>query len=178
MGLGLSVVRSLVEMHGGDISVHSDGPTRGSRFTVRLPLARGAPLPSPRSSRARLPWPDGKRVAVIEDNADGRHMLQLLLEHAGYEVSTAHDGPSGLALIDRVDPDILIVDIGLPVMDGLELARRVRQSPRHANVYMIALTGYGQQADRAAALDAGFDAHVVKPLDLEELTHLMRANPR
>jgi two-component system, chemotaxis family, CheB/CheR fusion protein len=176
MGLGLSVVRSLVEMHGGTICVHSDGRGRGSHFTVSFPIAQG--MPTPRSHRARLPWPDGKRVGVIEDNADGCQMLRLLLEHAGYEVFTAHDGESGLALIDEINPDILIVDIGLPVMDGLELARRVRQNPRHAGIYMVALTGYGQQGDRAAALDAGFDAHVVKPLDLEELTRLMRAQPR
>ena len=176
MGLGLSVVRSLVEMHGGGIEVQSDGPSRGSRFTARLPLSAGAPVTQPR--RARLPWPEGKRVAVIEDNVDGCQMLQLLLEHAGYEVVTAHDGERGLALIEEVDPDIVIVDIGLPVMDGLELARQVRMHPKRANLYMVALTGYGQQADRTAALDAGFDAHVVKPLDLEELTRLMRAQPR
>jgi two-component system CheB/CheR fusion protein len=176
MGLGLSVVRSLVEMHSGSIAVESDGRARGSRFTVRLPLSQAAATPQTR--RARLPWPEGKRVAVIEDNVDGCQMLRLLLEHAGYEVVTAHDGEQGLALIEEVDPDIVIVDIGLPVMDGLELARRVRMRPERSNLYMVALTGYGQQADRTAALDAGFDAHVVKPLDLEELTRLMRAQPR
>jgi two-component system CheB/CheR fusion protein len=177
MGLGLSVVRSLVEMHGGSIEVQSDGRARGSRFTVRLPLSSGTP--SVQTRRSRLAWPvGGKRVAVIEDNLDGCQMLRLLLENAGYEVFAAHDGERGLALIDEVDPEIVIVDIGLPVMDGLELARRVRLRPERAGLYMVALTGYGQQADRSAALDAGFDAHVVKPLDLEELTRLMRVPAR
>jgi two-component system CheB/CheR fusion protein len=176
MGLGLSVVRSLVEMHGGTIRVRSDGRACGSQFDVRVPLADDGP--APRLPRVRLPWPEGKRVAVIEDNADGCQTMRLLLEHAGYEVSTANDGEQGLALIEQTELDLVIVDIGLPVMDGLELARRVRQAPRNASLYMVALTGYGQQTDRAAALDAGFDAHVVKPLDLEDLARLMPAPPR
>ncbi len=171
MGVGLSVVRSLVSMHAGSIVAESAGLNRGSRFVVRLPLA--AAKLSPTVSRRSVPWPKGKRVAVIEDNPDGAEMLGLLLEHAGYEVFTAEDGKSGIELIDRVDPDVALVDIGLPVMDGFELARWVRSQPKHQGLYLLALTGYGQAADRAAALEAGFDEHLVKPVDAEELRRIM-----
>jgi DNA-binding response OmpR family regulator len=126
--------------------------------------------------RQPVPWPTGKRVAVVEDNHDGREMLQLLLQRSGYEVFTAADGKSGLELIDRLSPDIAIVDIGLPIMDGFELARQLRSSPKHQALYLVALTGYGQAADHAAALEAGFDEHLVKPLDPDELTRWLKAD--
>jgi two-component system CheB/CheR fusion protein len=173
MGVGLSVVRSLVEMHGGTVQVTSDGKDSGSEFCVRLPRvveAIGEPV-----TRQPVPWPTGKRVVVVEDNHDGREMLQLLLERSGYEVFTAADGKSGLALIDRLTPDLAIVDIGLPIMDGFELARRVRERPQHEALYLVALTGYGQASDHTAALAAGFDEHLVKPLDPDELMRWIKA---
>jgi two-component system CheB/CheR fusion protein len=173
MGIGLSVVRSLVDMHGGRIEAHSDGHDRGSTFVVRLPLAPPSAL-APRTRRT-TPWPTGKRVVVIEDNPDGAEMLSLLLEHAGYEVFTAEDGQRGVELIARVEPHVALVDIGLPVMDGYEVARWVRQQPQHEQLYLLALTGYGQAGDRAAALEAGFDEHLVKPVDSEVLRQLLRA---
>ncbi|HTV23024.1 MAG TPA: chemotaxis protein CheB [Polyangiaceae bacterium] len=172
MGVGLSVVRSLVQMHDGSIVAHSEGRGLGSRFIVRIPL-------SPASSavpgtRRNTPWSGGKRVVVIEDNPDGAEMLSLLLEHAGYEVFTAEDGKAGVELIERVSPDVALVDIGLPVMDGFEVARWVRASERHHGLYMLALTGYGQAGDRAAALQAGFDEHLVKPVDAETLRQVLQ----
>jgi two-component system CheB/CheR fusion protein len=176
MGVGLSVVRSLVAMHAGTIIAESGGHHQGSRFTVRLPLATGrVSTPQPRRS---VPWPTGKRVVVIEDNPDGAEMLGLLLEHAGYEVFTAEDGKSGIELIERVNPDVALVDIGLPVMDGFELARWARSQPKYQSLYLLALTGYGQAADRAAALEAGFDEHLVKPVDAEELRRVMQTRER
>jgi two-component system CheB/CheR fusion protein len=173
MGVGLTLVRSLVAMHGGTIEARSDGLGRGSEFLARLPLVMTHVESAP-AVRRRVRWPSGRRVVVIEDNDDSCQTLQLLLESAGYEVFTAGDGRAGLELIERVRPDTAIVDIGLPVMDGFELARQVRAQPRYRGLYMVALTGYGQAADQRAAIDAGFDEHVVKPMDPEELSRLMR----
>jgi CheY-like chemotaxis protein len=125
-------------------------------------------------TRNSTPWPAGKRVVVIEDNRDGAEMLSLLLEHAGYEVHTAEDGKAGIELIERVAPDVALVDIGLPVMDGFDVARWVRANERHRGLYLLALTGYGQAGDRAAALQAGFDEHLVKPVDAEMLRQVMQ----
>jgi two-component system CheB/CheR fusion protein len=111
---------------------------------------------------------------VIEDNPDGAEMLSLLLEHAGYEVFTAEDGKAGVELIERVRPHVALVDLGLPVMNGFEIARWVRAHSEHRGLYLLALTGYGQAGDRAAALEAGFDEHLVKPVDAETLRQVMR----
>jgi two-component system CheB/CheR fusion protein len=173
MGVGLSVVRSLVDMHDGNIVARSDGPGRGSSFVVRIPLApASARAPG---TRRPTPWPVGRRVVVVEDNPDGAEMLSLLLQHAGYEVFTAEDGQRGVELIAQVEPHVALVDIGLPVMDGFEVARWVRQQPKHEHLYLLALTGYGQPGDRAAALEAGFDEHLVKPVDAEMLRQVLRA---
>jgi two-component system CheB/CheR fusion protein len=177
MGVGLTLVRSLVAMHGGTVEARSDGLGRGSEFVAKLPLVM-ALVEGPAVARPRVRWPTGKRVVVIEDNEDSCQTLQLLLESAGYEVFTAGDGKSGLALIERVQPDTALVDIGLPVMDGFELARRVRAQEKYRNLFLVALTGYGQAADQIAAVEAGFDEHVVKPMDPEELTRLMRGGGR
>jgi two-component system, chemotaxis family, CheB/CheR fusion protein len=171
MGVGLSVVRSLVEMHGGTISAHSDGVGQGSEFVVELPIAVSSIKPA--SAARRSSWPPGKRVVVIEDNADGREMLELLLQQAGYQVFSAGDGSSGLELIERERPQIAIVDIGLPTMNGFEIAKALRARPEYQDLYLVALTGYGQPSDHEAALSAGFDEHLVKPLDPNELNRLM-----
>jgi two-component system CheB/CheR fusion protein len=172
MGVGLAVVRTLVNMHDGRITARSPGVGQGSTFEVHLPLApASAAVPATRRS---TPWPAGKRVVVIEDNHDGAEMLSLLLEHAGYEVFTAEDGRAGIELIERVHPNVALVDIGLPVMDGFEVARWVRTRSPQPDLYLLALTGYGQAGDRAAALQAGFDEHLVKPVDAEKLRQLMQ----
>ena len=171
MGVGLSVVRSLIEMHGGTICAHSEGVGRGSEFLMKLPIATRSVKPTPGATRSS--WPPGKRVVVIEDNVDGREMLELLLQQAGYEVFSAGDGSSGLELIERERPHIAIVDIGLPTMNGFEIAKALRAQPEHQDLYLVALTGYGQPSDHEAALRAGFDEHLVKPLDPNELARLM-----
>jgi two-component system CheB/CheR fusion protein len=175
MGVGLTLVRTLVGMHGGRVLARSDGDGKGSEFVVHLPLSPNTPLAEPDTASpvARERKLTGSRVVVIEDNEDIREALCELLDAAGFECRTASDGASGLALIDEASPDVAIIDIGLPQMTGLDLARHIRADPRHADVYLIALTGYGQPADRADALAAGFDQHVVKPIDSDALVRLL-----
>jgi two-component system CheB/CheR fusion protein len=174
LGLGLTLVRSLVTMHGGNVTAHSEGEGKGSEFVVRLPLteprtdaeAETPPAPRPRLSK-------GARIVVVEDNADGREALCELLGLAGFDCHSAADGEAGLALIERIRPDAAILDLGLPLLDGLEIARRLRADRRHAGMYLIALTGYGQRADREQTLAAGFDDHLIKPVDTRDLMRLL-----
>jgi len=179
LGLGLTLVRSLVDMHGGTVAATSDGEGRGAEFVVRFPLARESvdkPLPARAPKAARTP--NGSRVVVVEDNADSRDMLRTLLKHAGFDCRTAHDGPSGVALIENMKPDIAIIDVGLPGMNGFDVARRLRRARTRESLYMVALTGYGQTADRKAALEAGFDEHLVKPVQAEVLLKLLHEGAR
>jgi two-component system CheB/CheR fusion protein len=182
LGVGLTLVRSLVAMHGGTVAARSKGEGQGSEFTVRLPLA-GAPLedaPARSDAHVRLTGqrrPTGKRIAIVEDNADAREMLCELLTRAGFECMSAERGDGGLTLIREMRPDIALVDLGLPGIDGLELVRRVRSDPSLSGVYLVALTGYGQATDRLTAMNAGFDEHVVKPVRSEELIRLLKNGP-
>jgi len=179
LGLGLTLVRSLVTMHGGTVSVHSDGEGAGSEFVVRLPLAtapRPDEPPAPRERVALPPRPT--KVLVVEDNTDSREMLCELLKGAGFECWAVETGTAGLALMDTVRPDVVILDVGLPEVDGYEVARRIRAIPEHARVCLIAVTGYGQAADRAASREAGFDVHLVKPVHAEQLLRLLSAETR
>lgn len=164
MGVGLTVVRSLVHLHGGDVDVHSDGLGRGSTFRVRLPLENA---PTRASSKPNVVPQRPRRVVLVEDNDDVRTMLEQLLIIAGHDVATANDGPSGLTRILEARPDVAFVDIGLPGFDGYELARRVRA--RKETIRLVALTGYGQPEDRRRARDAGFDLHLTKPVGIDEL---------
>jgi CheY-like chemotaxis protein len=167
LGLGLTLVRRIIELHGGTVEAASEGPGRGSTFTVCLPAiaAPAAPAPAlPLGPRAA----DRRRIVIVEDNADAREMLRVALELWGHEVHEAHDGPSGLATIMRLRPDVALVDVGLPEFDGYEVARQVRKS-FGTTMRLIALTGYGQPDDRRQALEAGFDAHLVKPVEADTL---------
>jgi signal transduction histidine kinase/CheY-like chemotaxis protein len=177
MGIGLTLVRSLVTLHGGTVTAQSAGLGRGSVFTVRLPLAQTRSTATEQGAVDR-PRSDAETdtqscdVLIVEDNRDTRELLTMMLEGRGHRVFTAEDGPSGVseALVHR--PRVLLVDIGLPGLDGYDVARRVRQN-LGSSVYMVAVTGYGQPEDRKRALEAGFDLHLIKPLDMELLDRLL-----
>jgi len=179
LGLGLTLVRSLVTMHGGTVTAHSTGEGRGSEFIVRLPLAVAVAAESSLPPRDQPPLPLGPaKVVVVEDNADSREMLRELLQHAGFDCRAVESGAAALAVMDEMRPDIVILDVGLPEMDGFEIARQIRATTKHAGVCLIALTGYGQAADRAASRAAGFDVHLVKPVHAEQLLELLRTGIR
>ena len=169
LGIGLTLLRSLVELHDGRVEARSDGPGAGSTFTVWLPLDvedRSAP----QATRSHDPV---RTVAVVEDQPDARRMMQFLLEAQGVHVFTAADGLEGAKLIERVRPDLALVDLGLPVMSGFDLARRVRGNPANARTRLVALSGYGQDSDIHAALESGFDEHLTKPPDPDRLERLL-----
>lgn len=172
LGIGLTLVRSLLEMHGGRVEARSEGPGKGTELVVRLPLATDTPVvESVRPSSSKRPSTAGERplrILVVDDNADAAEMLAEALRALGHTVETAEDGPSALRVAPELRPDVAVLDIGLPVMDGYELAERLRQSAG-APARLIAVTGYGQPEDRARGVVAGFDAHLVKPIDLHAL---------
>ena len=175
LGLGLTLVKMLVELHGGAVSARSDGPGQGSGFEVRLPLARGEAPRLP--AAAAKPVAGARRVFVAEDNDDAREFLRDLLELWGHEVEVAADGVAGAERCARGTFDLALIDIGLPGMNGFEVARRVRAAEANRSAaqhtVLVALTGYGQPEDRRRALEAGFDEHRVKPLDARELRALL-----
>jgi PAS domain S-box-containing protein len=174
LGIGLTLVRRLVEMHDGRVTALSDGPGRGSVFTVTLP-AIDAPVPVPAAAPASAgPAPvRSRRILVVEDNDDAREMLGVVLTLGGHEVHEAADGMAGLEMASTVRPDVVLIDVGLPRLDGYELARRLRAANDRASMRLVAITGYGQAEDRQRALDAGFDAHVTKPVVPERLAELI-----
>ena len=172
LGIGLALVKSLVALHGGRVAAYSEGPNKGSEFVIRLPLLADAEAPEAPSPHDHA-LDAAVRVLVVDDNADAAQMLATLLEAHGHLVSVEYDGTSGLARALRERPEVMLLDIGLPDMDGHELARRLRASPDTANAMLIALTGYGQSEDRERARQAGFDRHLVKPADLSELLRIL-----
>ncbi len=168
MGVGLTLVRSLAQLHGGSVVAHSDGPGCGSEFVVRIPLAAQPPAPGP-GPEQDAPALCSAKVLVIEDNADSREMLKQLLELDGCRVVGTGDGLMGLKAISEGGFDVALIDIGLPGMDGYEVARQARAALGSRCPYLVALTGYGQPSDRQAVIEAGFDEHIVKPLKAESL---------
>jgi signal transduction histidine kinase len=175
LGVGLTVAQSLVNMHGGTIHAHSAGPGRGSEFTVILPLA---PRPSAQRGEEPAGGPQsralpGYRVLIVDDNRDAAESLGLLLSLLGSEVRVVYDGPAALEAMSREQPAVVLLDIGMPGMDGYEVARRVRQQPALKDVTLIALTGWGQEEDRRRCCEAGFDHHLVKPVEIDVLQALL-----
>jgi signal transduction histidine kinase len=170
LGLGLAVARGLVEHHDGSISVHSAGLGKGCEFVVRLPLSTASPAPAP---DRELPSGPPRRIVVVEDHADSREALQILLTLDGHHVEAAADGRAGLDLILATRPEVALIDVGLPEIDGYEVARQVRRAPGPTMIRLIALTGYGQSYDRTRAQEAGFDLHLTKPVEPGELRRVL-----
>jgi len=171
LGLGLAVARGLVEQHGGSITAHSVGLGHGTEFVVRLPLSSAA---SVALDETRAPTAPPRRIVVVEDHEDAREMLLELLSLQGHRVEGAGDGRAGLRLIVDSAPDIALIDVGLPELDGYEVARQVRRTMGQ-QVRLIAVTGYGQSYDRARAEEAGFDLHLTKPVSSKDLSQALGA---
>jgi CheY-like chemotaxis protein/anti-sigma regulatory factor (Ser/Thr protein kinase) len=181
LGLGLALVRAIVQLHGGSVHVHSEGPGQGSEFTLRLPLA-GA-----RGSEADLAAPDletpvpsaetrphhARRVLIADDNDDNANALAELLRHRGHLVETARDGEAAYAAAERHRPDVAMLDIGMPKLNGYEVCKRIREQPWGRQMRIVAQTGWGQTEDRRRSSEAGFDAHLVKPIDPVQLERLL-----
>jgi CheY-like chemotaxis protein len=170
LGIGLSVVRQLVEMHRGQITARSPGPGKGSTFEIRVPLVsapeQAQPVPAPAPGRA-------KRVLIVDDNQDAADTLSMLLQIQGHEVQTAYGAEMALKTAASYPADFVLLDIGLPIMNGYEVARRLRSSGTSA--HLVALTGYGQPEDVQRAREAGFDDHMVKPVDFDRLLETLGA---
>jgi signal transduction histidine kinase len=186
LGIGLAIVKSLVELHGGTVSAHSEGIGKGSEFVIRLPSAPEGHATAPRLSATTVSEPRAvtdsmssrRKVLIVDDNQDAAETLAEALAELGFLTQTAFDGPSALELVGAFRPDVMLIDVGLPVMDGYELVRRLRADARLASVRLIAVTGYGQESDRRRAFEAGFDEHLVKPVDLARLESVILAAKR
>jgi PAS domain S-box-containing protein len=174
LGIGLALVREIVRLHGGSVSVSSAGVQQGSEFTVKLPLVTRSPhqMKSEQDTETAIPARH-RRILVVDDNSDSAESMALLLRASGHEVHTAHDGASALEQAGAHKPEIVLLDIGLPGMSGYTVAKRLRAIPELDAVTLIAMTGYGQEEDRKRSRDAGFDHHLVKPIDLAVLTALL-----
>ncbi|MDR5761814.1 response regulator [Caballeronia sp. LZ035] len=175
LGIGLPLARTLVELQGGRIEAFSAGPQQGSEFIVWLPLAKDVALVARDASAAPASASGGRRVLLVDDSVDAATAMSLLLEVDGYDVRTAHDAHAALALSDAFMPHIVLLDIGLPGMDGYQLAAEMRARPATADALLIAVTGYGQAADRQRSKDAGFDHHFVKPVAFAEIQRAVQA---
>ena len=170
LGIGLTLVQSLVSMHGGTVEAHSDGANAGSEFVVRLPVVAEEAKPS--ATKALPDQFPPCRILVVDDNGDAAETLNMLLTELGATVTVANSGPEALRALDSFEPDAVLLDIGMPGMDGYEVSRRIRSS-NHAGVLLIALTGWGQGEDRQRSKNAGFDHHLVKPPDIDLLRNIL-----
>ena len=175
LGIGLTLVKRLVEMHGGTIEGHSEGIGKGAEFTVRLPLSAVSPILESPANPPRTALAISRRVLIVDDNRDAAESLAMLLRHLGAEVTVAFNGPDALAAVAAHQPSIVLLDIGMPGMDGFEVARLIRKQPRRGALTLVALTGWGQDEDRRRSLAAGFDQHLTKPADIQALQNLLAA---
>ncbi len=177
LGIGLALVKGLVEMHGGHVHARSAGSGKGSEFVVRLPVSQGLgrletdpPTTAPGGFSKR-------RVLIVDDNRDAAASLAMMLSLLGHELRTAHDGLEALELAEAFRPDLMLLDIGLPRLNGYEICLRIREQPWGKRIYIIAVTGWGQEDDRRRSQEAGFDYHMLKPVDYVELERLLAGMP-
>jgi CheY-like chemotaxis protein len=172
LGLGLALVKGLVELHGGAVAAASEGPGRGATFTFTLPLATAALTPPAPAVVSAAPGP--RRILVIEDHPDAAATLRDILELLGHTVEVALSGPEGVTTAARFGPEIVLCDLGLPEMDGYHVAAELRRNPRTAAARLVAVSGYGEPEDRRRAREAGFDEHLTKPVETEELMAVLQ----
>jgi two-component system CheB/CheR fusion protein len=172
LGVGLTIVRMIVELHGGRVEAHSDGLGCGSEFVVTVPFQQNAVLRRMAGSQVARP---SRRIAIVEDQEDTREMLRFYLETQGHFVLDAADGDSGIHLIEREHPDVALIDIGLPAISGYDVAQRIRTNSVLDDIVLVALTGYGMEADIQAAKSVGFDYHLTKPADPRRIDEILEA---
>ncbi len=177
LGIGLTLAKTLVEMHGGTMEVHSAGIGQGSEFVVRLPIMVDAPKPPPEPTVSEPTTTTACRILVVDDNRDSATSLATLLKLTGNETHTAHDGLEAVEAAATFRPDVVLLDIGLPKLNGFEVARRIREQPWSKGMMLVALTGWGQDEDRRKSQEAGFDHHMVKPVDYAALMKLLASLP-
>jgi len=174
LGIGLTLVQRLVEMHGGTVEARSEGPGKGSEFVVRLPLAAlYGKEPVPLTVPEAAPAPARRRVLVVDDNRDSADSLCELLQLRGNDAHTAHDGIEAVDAVIALQPDVVVLDIGLPRLNGYEVAQRIRQMEGWADIMLIAVTGWGQEEDRRRSKESGFDHHLTKPIEFSALLALL-----
>jgi PAS domain S-box-containing protein len=173
LGIGLNIVRRLTEMHGGSVTAESAGPGHGSEFTVRLPVVSAGTALAPQPEQPPVSAAPGLRVLVTDDNVDAAYSMAAMLEIMGHEVEMAHDGLQALEQLSVFHPDVLLLDIGMPNLNGYETCRRLRQLPEGETIHVIALTGWGQEEDQRRSREAGFDQHLVKPVEPAVLERLL-----
>ena len=175
LGVGLSIVKQLVEMHGGRVEAHSEGPGRGSEFIIRLPIVPAPTQAQPPKSERELPMakPTRHRILVVDDNVDAAKTMSMMLKIMGNEIRTAHDGQQGIETAEEFRPDMILLDIGMPKLNGYDTCRRIREQPWGGSIFIVALTGWGQEDDKRRSREAGFDYHLVKPVEPAALESLL-----
>jgi PAS domain S-box-containing protein len=177
LGLGLPLVRRIAEMHGGSVQALSDGLGKGSEFVIRIPAGSAERTKAPQAVPPPTPRPSHRRILLVDDNQDLAQAFAAVLKGSGHDVRIAYDGPSGLQAAEEFRPEVLFLDIGLPLLDGYEVARRLRRLPGLETITLIALSGYGEPEDRQQSKEAGFDLHLVKPTDLGRIEQVLATLP-
>ena len=178
LGLGLTLVKHLAELHGGSVEASSDGTGRGSTFTVRLPIAQGAAASVDAAASQAVASLPGHRILIVDDNRDGANSLAMVLRMLGNHVHITYDGIAAIIAAEAFRPNLMLLDIGLPRMDGHEVCRRIREQPWGRDIVLVAVTGWGQEEDRRRSLESGFDHHLVKPVNPADLEKLLAEDPR